>query len=121
MMNRWVNERFRSALVLVVRQLSSRCNLHLGDQMKVLNENKQFAEVIHLFNEYRTNDTNVLSNMIIMQALKASTHLGDLQHGIAIHQLISTRVQHDSYFAASLIHLYSEFSSVHFMSCTRQF
>ena len=114
MLNKRINERFRSALVLLVRQLSSRLSANLGDQMKILNEKKQFTEALHLFDECRTNDTKALSNMIVMQALRASTNLRDLQRGIRIHQLISARVENDPYIAASLIHLYSEFALPHF-------
>ena len=113
MLNKSINERYRSVFVLVVRQLSSRLNANLGDQMKMLNEKKRFTEALHLFDECRTNDTKPLPNMIIMQALKASTNLRDLQRGIGIHQLVSGRVKNDSYIAASLIHLYSEFALAH--------
>ena len=119
-MNTLISRGFRYALFLVVRRLSSRSNVNLGDQMKLLNKNRQFTEALHLFDECRPQDTKALSNMIIMEALRASTNLRDLQRGVGIHQLISGRVQNDTYIAASLIHLYSEFPLPHSMSHTSQ-
>ena len=113
MLARWGHDRFRSVIARLTPQLSSRLHGSLGNQMKVLNEREQFTKFLHLFDECRMNDTHTLSNMIIMQALKASTNLRALQRGIGIHPLISDRVQNDSYFAASLIHLYSKSTLVH--------
>ena len=78
--------------------------------MKMLIDKKQFRKALQLFDEHeKTNDIKISSSLTITQALKACTQIGDLQRGRMIHQLISSRVQDDSYILASLIHLYSEF------------
>ena len=77
--------------------------------MKSLNDNKQFKKALELFDKHKENKIKRLSSLIITQALKACTHLGELQRGKAIHHLISSRIKNDIYISASLIHLYSKF------------
>ena len=78
--------------------------------MKMLNQKKQYAQVLDFFDEH-TQEKNIkhLSSSVITQALKASTQLGDLRRGQAIHHLVSSRVKTDCYILSSMIHLYSEF------------
>jgi hypothetical protein len=49
------------------------------------------------------------SSMIIAQALKTCTYLGDLQRGSNIHRQLPLNLKDDSYKSTSLIDLYSRF------------
>lgn len=97
-------------VVIFVRKcrLTSQSEIALGNEMKRLNEKKQFEKVLNLFDIYRQDHAKVFSSMIITQALKASTQIEDLQRGIAIDQFVSSSKHNDSYISASLIHLYSK-------------
>ena len=114
-------DRLRSSLVLVARLVSSQCDINLGDQMKVLNEKKQFKQVLHLFDECQTNNTKALSSMVITEALAASTNLHDLHRGTTIHQLVSAPLDDDACVSSALIRLYSKFTLFHFISYTLPF
>ncbi|CAF1336518.1 unnamed protein product [Adineta steineri] len=77
--------------------------------MKLLNVNKQFKKTLELFDKYTKNNTKTFSSYIITQALKACTHLGDLERGKTIHRhLISSSTKNDLYVTTSLIHLYMQ-------------
>ncbi|CAF4263496.1 unnamed protein product [Adineta steineri] len=100
-----------SLVVAVKRSVTiSQSNFHLSNQMKLLNDNKQFKKTLELFDKYTKNNTKTFSSYIITQALKACTHLKDLERGKTIHHhLISSRTKDDLYITTSLIHLYSKF------------
>ena len=107
----WINARWRTLLALGKRSLASRPHGDIAQQMKTLNDKKQFQKVLHLFDSRNTDDNKPLSNMIITQTLKACASLRDLERGTAIHQLVSSRVRDDQYIVTSLIHLYSKWYS----------
>ncbi len=98
-----------SLIVLVKRSVIIQSDLDLANQMKFLNDTKQFRKTLELFNKNRENNNiNTCSSTIIIQALKACARLGDLQRGSTIHHLISSRIKNDSYILVSLINLYSQ-------------
>jgi DNA repair exonuclease SbcCD ATPase subunit len=103
-----LNECRRSLIFVRNCRLSCQSEIALGNEMKRLNEKKHFEKVLSLFDTYRQDHAKALPSLIITQALKASTHIGDLQRGIAIDQLLSSGKHEDSYISASLIHLYSK-------------
>jgi len=81
----------------------------LANQMKVLNDAKQFRKTLQLFNKNKDNNNiNTCSSTIIIQALKACSQLGDLKSGSTIHNLISSRIKNDSWILVSLINMYSQ-------------
>ncbi|CAF5011819.1 unnamed protein product, partial [Rotaria sp. Silwood1] len=107
MLNKLVNNRLSFVVFFAKRLASIRFNVNLGEQMKMLNNNKQFERALELFDKYREETTiEKCSNWIIIQALKACTEIGDLQRGSNIHNLLSSRLKHDPYVLPSLIHLY---------------
>ena len=100
----------QSVLTIFTKRLVTiRSNFDLGNEMKLLNDAKQFKRALELFDKHKKNNVQTFSSLSITQALKACTHLEDLQHGEAIHHLISSRINNDSYISTSLIHLYSKF------------
>jgi hypothetical protein len=105
---KFLNHRLSSVIVFVKRSVIIQSNFDLGSQMKLLNDNKQFKKALELFDKHKKNNIETFSSLIITQALKACTHLQDLQYGSTIHRLISSRVKNDLYISASLIHLYSK-------------
>jgi hypothetical protein len=104
-----LNHRLSSVLISSKRSLIVQSNFNLGSEMKFLNDNKQFEKALQLFDKHKKNNTETFSSLIITQALKACTHLKDLQRGSTIHRLISSDMKNDFYISASLIHLYSKF------------
>ena len=116
MLNRGRNDHWRSAFILVKRLVTTRSAVHLGGQMKMLNDKKQFREALRLFDTCREQDPQrMLNSMTITQALKACTNTRDLERGASIHQLVAARSKEDTYILASLIHLYSKAQSVEFL------
>ena len=106
MLSRMLNHRLPCRITLSKRSVAVRSDLDLGNQMKLLNDQKRFNQALQLFDQYKKNNTETLSSMIITQALKACAQMNDLQRGSTIHYLISSRVKNDPYILASLIHLY---------------
>ncbi|CAF5119674.1 unnamed protein product, partial [Rotaria magnacalcarata] len=74
--------------------------------MKLLNDRKQFKKVLALFDQHGINNILKLSNFTITQVLKACAHMGDLQRGKIIHNLIASKTKNDIYISSTLIHLY---------------
>ncbi|CAF1163262.1 unnamed protein product [Adineta steineri] len=97
-----------SLVVSVKRSATIQSGVNLSYQMELLNDNKQFKKALELFEDHTKNSTKTFSSSIITQALKACTHLGDLERGKTIHQLISSRTKDDFYITTSLIHLYMQ-------------
>ncbi|CAF1456564.1 unnamed protein product [Adineta ricciae] len=81
---------------------------NLGDRLKTLNDSKQFQQALQLFHQHQKNNTEILSSLTITQALKACTHLRDIQSGKAIHALVTSRTKDDQYIVTSLIHMYMQ-------------
>ncbi|CAF0979125.1 unnamed protein product [Rotaria sordida] len=110
MLNKLVNNRLSFAIFIAKRSAIIKSNANLGDQMKLLNNKKEFKKSLELFDKYKEkNNIEKCSNCIIIQVLKACTEIGDLKHGSNIHNLISPRLKYDPYVLPSLIHLYSKF------------
>ncbi|CAF5102107.1 unnamed protein product, partial [Rotaria magnacalcarata] len=74
--------------------------------MKLLNDKKQFKKALALFDQHGINNILTLSNFTITQVLKACAHMGDLQRGKIIHNLIASKTKNDIYVSSTLIHLY---------------
>jgi hypothetical protein len=110
MLNKLLNYRLASLIVIVKRSINVQSNFDLGSKMKLLNDKKQFEEALKLFNKYKEKNIETFSSLIITQALKACAQINDLQLGSAIHSLISSRIKNDPYILASLINLYSKFN-----------
>lgn len=106
MMNKLIRARLTFVIMAAKRSAFIRSNNHVGDQMKLLNDNKQFEKTLELFDKYKEKNIEKWSNWVIIQALKACTKLGDLQRGTSIHHLISSRLKHDPYVLPALIHFY---------------
>ncbi|UJR29305.1 hypothetical protein I4U23_010519 [Adineta vaga] len=86
----------------------SRSDVDPGQQMKILNQKKQFKQAIDLFNREKQKNTKQLSSLTIQQALKACIQLRDVQRGQDIHHLIQNRLKTDSSLVKSLIHFYMQ-------------
>ncbi|CAF0880345.1 unnamed protein product [Adineta ricciae] len=80
----------------------------LGQQMRILNEKKQFEQTIELFETEMKKNKKHLSSLIIDQALKACTQVRDFRRGHGIHQLVQHRLSTDSSLVRSLIHFYMQ-------------
>ena len=96
-----LNQRRLSPLIVFIKgSVIVRSNFNLANKMKLLNDKKQFNKTLELFDNYKKNNTEILSSFIITQVLKACTNLGDIQYGSTIHHLISSRIEDDSYISA---------------------
>ncbi|CAF3967721.1 unnamed protein product, partial [Rotaria sordida] len=91
MFNTLLYYRSTSRLIIMKRFVALKSNGDVGAQIKSFNEKKQFKKTLELFDKYKENDVKNLSSFIITQALKACTQMGDLQRGLIIHCLISSR------------------------------
>lgn len=76
----------------------------LGVHMKQLNDAKNFKEALSLFDSRKSSNTSDLS---INQALKACIHLGNFQHGLAIHKSLTSRSLKCRHIQMSLVQLHS--------------
>ncbi|CAF5174123.1 unnamed protein product [Rotaria magnacalcarata] len=111
MISNLLKNNYLTFVILAGRRLAStENNASIGDQMKILNDNKQYKKVLELFDAFNEKNIDKCSNWIVIQALKACTQINDVQHGLKIHNLISSRLKHDPYILPSLIHFYSKFT-----------
>ena len=109
MSNLLVNNLLRLGIFVAKRSTSVQSKVNIGIQMKIFNDNKQFRKVLELFDKFNEKNINECSNWIIIQGLKACTEIGDIQYGLKIHNLISSRLSYDPYVLPSLINFYSMF------------
>ena len=107
-----LNNHLRCFLLSIKRLLAVRSAESLDRQMKILNDQGAHEKALHLFDEYQREKIHPLSARSFTQALKACAQLGDLSRGSAIHQMVSSEIQEDSYLLASLINLYSKWRIV---------
>ncbi|CAF3372608.1 unnamed protein product [Rotaria socialis] len=113
MMSMIFTNNYLKFLIPAARHLTStRSNLNLGDEMKTLNDNKQYRKTLELFDIFNENNINKCSNWAIIQALKACTETNNAQRGVKIHHLISSRLKHDFYVLPSLIQFYMQCGDV---------
>lgn len=89
----------------ICRRFASTKFVDLGNQMKRLNDDRQFQKVITLYDSHIDQHQNTL---VANQALKACIELGDLNRGIQIHQNLSSFSINNSFIQISLIRLYSK-------------
>ncbi|CAF1398340.1 unnamed protein product [Adineta ricciae] len=119
MSNRLVYVNFKFKTLFILRQqipcISSTSpfstrprNIDPGQQMKVLNDKKQFKQTIELFERKKKKNKDQLSSFIIDQALKACVQVRDFRRGQDIHQLVQHRLSADSSLVKSLIHFYMQ-------------
>ncbi|CAF2061646.1 unnamed protein product [Rotaria magnacalcarata] len=109
MISNLLKNNYLTFVILAGRRLAStENNVNIGDQMKILNDNKQYKKVLELFDAFNEKNIDKCSNWIVIQALKACTQINDVQHGLKIHNLISSRLKHDPYILPSLIHFYMQ-------------
>ncbi|CAF3141046.1 unnamed protein product [Rotaria socialis] len=106
---------YHSAISLIIvarRSIKIESELNLVNQMKLMDDKKQFNKALELFDKHKDKSIDRSSNMILTQILKACAGIGDLQRGSTIHRLVSSRLENDSYLLASLIHLYMQCGEV---------
>ena len=96
----------RPCTVSIFAHFSSQTSLE--DQMKQLNKQKKYREVLSLFDTEIAKHDQLLSSTTITQAIKACVQTNDYQRGIAIQKLIPARLQRDPYILSTLLHFYSE-------------
>ena len=82
---------------------------NLVDQMKLMNKNKQFKQALQLFDKHSNKNINQISNLVLTQVLKSCAGLRDFQRGTMVHNIVSNRLDKDSYLLTSLIHFYSKY------------
>ncbi|CAF4062496.1 unnamed protein product, partial [Rotaria magnacalcarata] len=103
---KFINYRVTSMKVFTKSSSTVQSKFELGNEMKSFNDKKQFKKALELFDKHMKNNIEVHSSLVITQALKACTHIKDVQRGSDIHRLISSRIQHDFHILASLLHFY---------------
>ena len=84
-------------------------SINLANEMKLLNDKKQFKKALAILDQHGTDNITTSSNFLITQALQACAHLGDLQRGKTIHNRITLRVKEDMYLSTTLVQMYSKF------------
>ncbi|UJR28525.1 hypothetical protein I4U23_009762 [Adineta vaga] len=85
---------------------------NLVDQMKLMNKNKQFKQALQLFDKHSNKNINQISNLVLTQVLKSCAGLRDFQRGTMVHNIVSNRLDKDSYLLTSLIHFYMQCNQV---------
>ena len=91
---------------MICKATNSR-GIHIESEMKRLNDRKEFAKVIALFDKYK--HEQIPTDRSIVQVLKACARLGDVKYGVNIHKELSNHSLNDVYIRSTLIHFYSKF------------
>lgn len=112
-MNRFISTKLlefyvRSLKIFIKYSSNIPYKFDLGNQMKSLNDKKQFRNAIEVFDKHMKSNSKAYPSLVITQALKACANIKDYQRGLQIHQLIASRVEQDIHILTSLIHFYSK-------------
>lgn len=106
--NELILRRFILSEALIRRYLQwEASHISIENQMKQFNDQQKFEKALEIFDQYRNDSSIELSRQMITQAIRACTKTGNLRRGMAIHNLISSRIKDDTYMITSLIHFYS--------------
>ena len=103
------NNYLRFIRLTTKRLAATQSNVNIGDQMKILNDNRNYRKALELFDRFKEKNIDKCSNWMIIQALKACTEIRDVQRGCQIHNLVASRLKSDPYVLPSLIHFHSKF------------
>jgi len=79
---------------------------NFNNQLKQLNDNKQYQKVIHLFENY--SQQHIPTDITINQVLKACVELGDFKRGSDIYQCLSSQSKNNHFIQTNLIRLFSK-------------
>ena len=86
----------------------SSSSLEFNSTIKQLIASRQYKQALNFFDRQSTLATDVTLSL----ALKASAELADEQRGLRIHRQLSSSSLHKAYIQTSLIHFYSQCSSL---------
>ncbi|CAF1340153.1 unnamed protein product [Adineta ricciae] len=84
---------------------SPRSNIEL--EMKNLNDKKHFTKALDLFDKHQQS-SEILTDKVIVQALKACTQLTSFERGRSIHEKLSNQSTKNMFVQTSLIHFYMQ-------------
>ncbi len=102
----------RSNLVNVIRTATKSTHINIEAQMKTLNDRKEFAKAISLFDKHK--HEQIPTDRAVVQALKACTQLGDVKYAVKIHKNLSNHSLNNTYIQSILIYFYSKLISSSF-------
>ena len=87
------------------RSIATFSQIDVEIEMKKLNRQKRYSDVLNLFDQIKTRDK--LNDRIVVQALNACTQLKSTVRGQHIHDQLDPRSLKNDYILSSLIHFYS--------------
>ncbi|CAF1579670.1 unnamed protein product [Adineta ricciae] len=90
----------------IVRTIASLPRANIELEMRRLNERKLFTKTLDLFDRHKNSE--LLTDRIIVQALKACTQLSSLERGQDIHEQLSNQSTNNIFVQTSLIHFYMQ-------------
>ena len=97
----------KSAYTSVLRSIANSPKISIETQMKTLNDKQQFRKTIDVFDTNKGKYETMITDRVVVQALKACARLGSLDRGQTIHQKLSDNLLNNTYDQTSLIHFYS--------------
>lgn len=111
MLFKWIFLSQRSLTSLsFVRRINHRSDFALVHQMKLLNQNQNYRELLSIFDHFiKEKSINQLPKGAITQVLKACGKLQDFSRAADIHRCLPSEIINDPYILPTLIHVYSKF------------
>ena len=97
-----------SSLPLTSSSSTPSTPMKLNLKMKELIESRRYKDALDLFERHSGISTDITLNL----ALKACSKLRDCERGVRIHQRLSPQTLANPFIQASLVHFYSEWSSL---------
>ncbi|CAF2033059.1 unnamed protein product, partial [Rotaria magnacalcarata] len=92
----------------MIDRLYEGSSINLTNELKSLNDKKQFKKTLAILDQHDKNNITTPSNFLITQGLQACAQMGDLQRGKIIHNRIAHRVKDDIYLSTTLVQMYME-------------
>ncbi|UJR23991.1 hypothetical protein I4U23_026957 [Adineta vaga] len=101
-----ISHHSKSKYFNLLRTITNSRQINIDIEMKKLNDRKEFVKALDLLDKHK--HQTILTDRIIVQALKACTQLGYLERGQIIHKNLSDSLLNNSYIQTTLIHFYMQ-------------
>ncbi|CAF1686940.1 unnamed protein product, partial [Adineta ricciae] len=97
----------KSTYINVLRSITKSPRISIETQMKTLNDTQQFRKTLDVFDKHKDKYQTMITDRVVVQALRACARLGFLDRGQTIHQKLSDNLLNNVYVQTSLINFYS--------------
>ena len=104
-----ISHQAKSKYLSHLRTIGNSTKINVEVEMKKFNDKQQYMKALDLFDQHE--HQIVLTDRLIVQALKACSQLGHFERGQIIHKKLPNNLLDNNYVQTSLINFYGKYIS----------